>query len=259
MQHTRKLGGLGGSGREVRLPLVLVRSVDTMKPTKSISSPLATLALLTLALSGCTSSNSGLEITVQSATLDPDSQDCRAYSECLKLVVLIENHAPRDFSMWGDDVLSERPWSAVSKDGQILYFSDLEGPDGIAAGSRGEIIIAFNIEELEDDSNNPLVKLRYTASGFNAEAKIPGYYPAPQISFSKSNGASSSTDFTVTKITNGPVAWSDLVVTCTGSDPGFTTSGDNVRAGDTINCPSASTKITIVHSPTETLLYSQNL
>ncbi len=82
---------------------------------------------------------------------------------------------------------------------------------------------------------------------------------APQISFTKSSGASSSTDLTVTKVTNGPVAWGDLTVTCAGGSATISSSGANVGAGNVINCDSATTKVTIVHNPTETLIYSQNL
>lgn len=80
---------------------------------------------------------------------------------------------------------------------------------------------------------------------------------SPQISFTKSSG-SGTTVWTVTKVTNGPVAWSDLTLTCDGGAvTAQTTTTGNVGAGQTITCDAGET-LTIVHDPTDTLIYNQS-
>ncbi len=83
--------------------------------------------------------------------------------------------------------------------------------------------------------------------------------PVPQISFIKSAAASGSTDFTVSKVTCGPVPWTDLEIMCAGGALTIDNQGETVGPGDVLNCSASSTKITMVHEPTDTLLYSQNL
>lgn len=150
---------------------MLVWGVTAMEPKKSTTGLVVALSLSALALSGCSSSNSGLSMSVESIELQPrDSWG----DEYLKVTVLVKNHHPsKDFSTLGDEEaqLSGGPWSAVSNNGLIFGFSEGEGPDGIAAGSSGTISVLFYANAL--DSGDYLVKLRYESGGLSTEAKIP--------------------------------------------------------------------------------------
>ncbi|MGB1586959.1 MAG: type IV pilin [Thermoplasmatota archaeon] len=70
---------------------------------------------------------------------------------------------------------------------------------------------------------------------------------APSLSFQKDTAGQ---DLTVIKVSNGPIAWSELTVSGCTAVP---TTG-NVGAGDVIG--TCSGDVTIVHDPTDTLLYS---
>lgn len=90
---------------------------------------------------------------------------------------------------------------------------------------------------------------------------------APQISFTKNSGSytagtspgtttsGSATVFTVTKVTNGPVNWVDLTITCTGGSLEQTSNAGTVSAGQKIYCNGS--QLTVVHGPTDTLIYDQ--
>lgn len=79
---------------------------------------------------------------------------------------------------------------------------------------------------------------------------------APQISFSKSS-SSGDTVWTVTKITNGPVAYADITATCDGASATQSVTTGNVAAGNTFTCTSGEV-LQIVHTPTDTLIYNQS-
>lgn len=123
-----------------------------------------------------------------------------------------------------------------------LYLSDLprEGPDAVPGWERG------------DDWPDDVHPHRYFPMA------------APQISFTKHSAERDGREtigFTVTKVSNGPVAWSDLELGCTGGTGPEPWGGDrdeedeNVQAGNRIYCDGS--ELSIVYTPTNTLIYRQ--
>lgn len=91
---------------------------------------------------------------------------------------------------------------------------------------------------------------------------LGGEEAAPQISFDKSTSGT-ETVWTVVRVSNGPVAYSELTYDCvaddgTETDPilGATTTGD-VGAGHTFRCDSGDT-LRIVHDPTGSLIHNRS-
>lgn len=121
-----------------------------------------------------------------------------------------------------------------------LYLADLprEGPDAVPGWGRG------------DDWPEDVPPERYFRVAL------------PTLSLQKSTterDERETTVFTVVRITNGPLLWTDLDMECRdGTGPGawggdHDEEAEDVRAGNNVYCDG--TWLTIVHAPTDALLY----